>query len=47
MSSLVAGDDVKEKKPDPSIYITAAEVIKEIKNIFKFLFFLKLTNFSS
>lgn len=24
---LFAGDDVKLKKPDPSIYLTAAEVI--------------------
>lgn len=39
MISLVAGDDVKEKKPDPSIYITAAEVIKEIKTFLSFLSF--------
>jgi beta-phosphoglucomutase-like phosphatase (HAD superfamily) len=24
---LIAGDDVKQKKPDPSIYVTAAKVV--------------------
>lgn len=26
-TSLLAGDDVKQKKPDPSIYVTAAKVV--------------------
>lgn len=25
--TVVTGDDVKEKKPDPSIYLTAANVV--------------------
>lgn len=27
LSFWLAGDDVKEKKPDPSIYLTASKVI--------------------
>lgn len=26
----LAGDDVKEKKPDPSIYLTASKVIETL-----------------
>lgn len=28
LASLLLGDDVKEKKPNPSIYLTALKVIK-------------------
>jgi hypothetical protein len=30
LSFWLAGDDVKEKKPDPSIYLTASNVILTI-----------------
>jgi hypothetical protein len=40
---LNAGDDVKQKKPDPSIYVTAAKVISAREaDIVELLIFYKL-----